>query len=198
MSTGALKYGAGREALIRAAIDVVAEEGLDAFSYRKVAQRAGVNNTLISHHFGSKDQLLEEATVWAVQRSQQLADLTLASAIDARLADLVTKMAVADPNLQVFQFYMVLAARRSPELQRISSNLYESYIGLMQRVLAHAGYPDDRIAARAVFAALDGLVLQQLTVSNIDEIHAAIVRLGELLAPATRPVDAEAEAGRGS
>ena len=191
MSVGALKYGAGREALIRAAIDVVAEEGLDGFSYRKVAQRAGVNNTLISHHFGSKDQLLEEATIWAVQRSQQLADLTLASAIDARLADLVTKMAVADPNLQVFQFSMILAARRSPELQRISGNLYESYIGLMQRVLAHAGYPDDRLAARAVFAALDGLVLQQLTVSTTDEIHAAIVRLGELLAPAPPSVRPE-------
>lgn len=42
MGMAGVKYGAGREALIRAAIDVVAEGGLDAFSYRKVAQRARV------------------------------------------------------------------------------------------------------------------------------------------------------------
>lgn len=186
MSIGALKYGAGREALIRAAIDVVAEGGLDGFSYRKIALRAGVNNTLISHHFGSKDILLEEATVWAVQRSQELADLTFASGIDHTLADMVTKMAVTDPNLQVFQFYMILAARRSPQLQRISRNLYESYIGLMQQLLKQAGYPHDKPAARALFAALDGLMLQQLMVANVDEIHQAIVRLGELIQPAAR------------
>lgn len=186
-----MKYGAGRDALIRATIDVIAEEGLDSFSYRKIGQRAGVNNTLISHHFGSKDNLLEEATVWAVQRTQELADLTLASGIDADLADMVTKMALADRNLQLFQFYMILGSRRSPELQRMACNLYESYISMMQRVLHRAGYPDDRLAARAVFAALDGLTLQQLTVSNMDEIHGAIVRLGELLRPRAAAVPAK-------
>ena len=45
-----MKYGAGREALLKAVVDVVAEEGLDGLSYKKVAERAGVNNTLIFHN----------------------------------------------------------------------------------------------------------------------------------------------------
>lgn len=181
MSIGEVKYGAGRAALIRAAIDVVAEEGLDAFSYRKVAQRARVNNTLISHHFGSKEALLEAATVWAVQRSQELADLTIASSLDSGFAQTLTKVVSDDPNLQIFQYYMILAARRSPELERISRNLYESYIGLVEHMLNHYGHRPDRAACRAIFAALDGLVLQQLTVADRSEIEGAIIRLGELI-----------------
>ncbi|MCH6471579.1 TetR/AcrR family transcriptional regulator [Sinomonas terrae] len=181
MTISELRYGIGREALIGAVIDVVAEEGLDGLSYRKVAQRAGVNNTLISHHFGSKEALLEAATVWAVQRSQQMADLTLASELDKDFAASLTRLVADEPNLQIFQYYMILASRRSPELGRMANNLYESYISLVERFLTHYGHRADRAAARAIFAALDGLVLQQLTVSSRDDIVAAIIRLGELI-----------------
>ncbi|NUP73360.1 MAG: TetR family transcriptional regulator [Sinomonas sp.] len=181
MTISEVRYGTGREALIRAVIDVVAEEGLDGLSYRKVAQRAGVNNTLISHHFGSKEALLEAATVWAVQRTQKLADLTLASALDRDFAETLTRIVGEEPNLQVFQYYMILASRRSPELGRIAGNLYESYIGMVQNVLVRHGQMPDRATARAVFAALDGLVLQQVTVATREEIAASIVRLGSLI-----------------
>lgn len=181
MTIRELKYGVGRHALIRAVIDVVAEEGLDAFSYRKVALRAGVTNTLISHHFGSKEALLEAATVWAVEKSQELANLTMAASLDSGFAKTLTRMVAEDPNLQVFQYYMILAARRSPELQRISANLYESYVGLVEHILTHYGHKPDRAGARAIFAALDGLVLQQLTVADQGEIEDAIIRLGDLI-----------------
>jgi AcrR family transcriptional regulator len=181
MTVSEVRYGTGREALIRAVVDVVAEEGLDGLSYRKVAQRAHVNNTLISHHFGSKEAMLEAATVWAVQRTQQRADLTLASAIDRDFAETLTRIVGEEPNLQVFQYSMILASRRSPELRRIAGNLYESYISMVQDVLVRYGYEPGRAAARAVFAALDGLVLQQVTVAEREEIVAAITRLGSLI-----------------
>lgn len=181
MTVSEVRYGTGREALLRAVVDVVAEEGLDGLSYRKVAQRAGVNNTLISHHFGSKEALLEAATVWAVQRTQQLADLTLASALDRDFAETLTRIVAEEPNLQVFQYYMILASRRSPELRRIAGNLYESYISMVQNVLVRYGHDPDRATARAVFAALDGLVMQQVTVAARDEIVTAVVRLGDLI-----------------
>ncbi|MGO4238053.1 TetR/AcrR family transcriptional regulator [Pseudarthrobacter sp. YAF2] len=181
---GQMKYGAGREALLKAVVDVVAEEGLDGLSYRKVAERAGVNNTLISHHFGSKGALLEAATQWAVGRSQEITDLTLASALDADFASTLTRLVTEEPNLQLFQYYMILASRRSLELQRIAERLYDSYISVLERVLNRYGWANDRDAARVVFSALDGLVLQQLTVCSRAETEAAIIRLGQLLAAA--------------
>lgn len=105
----------------------------------------------------------------------------MTSALDSDFARTLTKVVAEDPNLQIFRYCMILAARRSPELEKISSNLYESYIGVVEHILANYGHTPDRAGARAVFAALDGLVLQQLTVADRSEIEEAITRLGELI-----------------
>ena len=44
------------------------------------------------------------------------------------------------------------------------------------------GYPDRRPLARAVFASLESLSLQQLTIASPGEVKAAIADLDELLA----------------
>ena len=49
----ALNYDEGREALLQAAVRVVADKGLRGLTFRAVAEEAGVNNTLVVHHFGS-------------------------------------------------------------------------------------------------------------------------------------------------
>ena len=46
--------------LIEAGIDLVAKEGLDGFSLRKVAGLCGVSHAAPYSHFGNKDVLLEE------------------------------------------------------------------------------------------------------------------------------------------
>lgn len=51
-------YGQGREALIRAAVEVAAVRGLRGMTFRAVAEAAGVNNALIAHHFRNREGLL--------------------------------------------------------------------------------------------------------------------------------------------
>ncbi|MGW6172196.1 TetR/AcrR family transcriptional regulator [Arthrobacter sp. NPDC055138] len=180
-SEKAQKYGQGREALLAAVVALVAEQGLDAFSYRKVAERAGVNNTLISHHFGSKEALLEAATEWAVARSQQVTDLAAGSSLDEAFAERLTRIVAEEPHLQLFQYQMILASGRSEEMRRMAAALYESYLGVMLDTLEEYGLPRDKATARVIFAALDGLVLQQVTVASREEISASITKLGQLL-----------------
>jgi hypothetical protein len=48
------------------------------------------------------------------------------------------------------------------------------------------GIPRDRALTRLVFAALDGLVLQQLIFGDARDTDASIERLQELLAPLAR------------
>lgn len=176
------RYGNGRDALVRAAIDVVAEDGLDGLSFRKVALRAGVNNTLITHHFGSMEALLEAAADWATRQSQRFSEMTnIASPIDAEFAAGLVRLVSDDPNLQIFQYYMALAARRSPQLQNIAERLQESYVEGIGRALERYGYKGDGNAAHVVYAALDGLVFHQLTVPGVVDTEAAIVRLGSML-----------------
>ena len=62
-------YGTGREALLDAAVRVVARGGLRRLTYRAVAQEAGVTHGLVVHHFGSRDALIEEALAHAVRQS---------------------------------------------------------------------------------------------------------------------------------
>jgi len=48
----------GRAALVRAAREILAERGLPGITLREVAERAGVQATLVSYYFGGKEGLL--------------------------------------------------------------------------------------------------------------------------------------------
>lgn len=175
------KYGDGRDALLAAVVAVVAEKGLRGLTYRAVADYAGVNNTLISHHFGSRSALLEAAMEWASARSIRLSDLSATEEVNVEFAQALVELVQSEPELQLFQYEMILESRRKPELRPAAVKLYDSYVESMQQALRRHGYQDTAPLARAIFAALDGLVLQQLTVADTDSIRDAIVRVGELL-----------------
>lgn len=51
-----------REEILRRAFAAFAREGYDGVSLRALAAECGVSDSLISHHFGSKQQLWQEAT----------------------------------------------------------------------------------------------------------------------------------------
>lgn len=53
-------HGDLRDALIRAADDLLAEKGLEGFTLREAARRAGVSPAAPSHHFGGSPGLLTE------------------------------------------------------------------------------------------------------------------------------------------
>jgi len=52
--------GATRDALLRAAAELLAEKGAEAVSTREIASKAHVNNGLIHRHFRTKEALLRE------------------------------------------------------------------------------------------------------------------------------------------
>ena len=61
-------HGDLRAALIQAADDIIAEGGIEAFSLRAAAQRAGVSPGAPAHHFGSAKGLLTEVALLAFER----------------------------------------------------------------------------------------------------------------------------------
>ena len=64
-------HGDLRTALIRAADEIIAEGGIEAFSLRAAAQRAGVSPGAPAHHFGSAKGLLTEVALLAFERLGQ-------------------------------------------------------------------------------------------------------------------------------
>lgn len=68
-------HGDLREALIRATDDILADEGLEGFSLRKAARRAGVSPAAPAHHFGSAAGLLTEVAILGYEElARQLTD----------------------------------------------------------------------------------------------------------------------------
>lgn len=182
-----IPYGQGRAAMLDAAIEVVAERGLRGLTYRAVAERAGVNNTLVAHHFGSRSGLLEAALAHATERTLE----RFAAAVDDSRPltdDLVTRFVGDDLALQVFQYELLLESRRTPALHDSLVLQYETYVDAWQDLLHRAGLDgSDRALARALLAATDGLVLQQLHVAPVAEVEAAMRRLRALLEAAQTP-----------
>ncbi len=164
------RYGEGREALLAAAIRVVGTSGLRNLTYRAVAQEAGVTHGLVAHHFGSRDALLEEALQYAMQISVDTSSISPASgSLDdfaITLADLVS----ADPDLQAFQFELVLESRRRPEIRPYAEAIYENYRAAVRRSMTSFGIDDDDFAD-LVFAALDGLAFQQVAFGTKDQTN---------------------------
>jgi AcrR family transcriptional regulator len=184
IGTGRPSYGEGREALMSAVVRIVAAKGLRGVTYRAVAGEAGVNHNLISHHFGSIETLLTATMEWAVKRAIENTELALFADLDERYAEALIASVSAEPEVHVFQFEMLLEARRRPELRETSRRLYENYVSSVHNALRSRGIEGDEELCSAIFASLDGLMLQFLTISNPASIRSAVVRLGQLLADA--------------
>ena len=155
-------YGTGREALLAATVFVVARKGLRGATFRAVADRAGVNNSLVAHHFGTRDALIEAALEWSVQQSIGMSQLEALPGTEEEFCRSILALIAENPDLQIFQYEMILEARRRPELGAAVRKLYSSYVSALSDGLRRIGVDTRAGTAEAVFAALDGLVLQLL------------------------------------
>jgi AcrR family transcriptional regulator len=169
-------YGKGREALLRAAVRVVATSGLRNLTYRAVAKEACVTHGLVAHHFGSRDALLKEALRYSLRISIDASSLESGTGRLEDFARDLPEFVDKEPDLQAFQYELILESRRRPELRPYVEELYNHYRGAAQRELARLGIRDPAIAD-IVYAALDGLVFQQISVGGPDATRRVIEAL---------------------
>jgi len=142
-----------------------------------------VNNTLVAHHFGSRDALIAAALDWAAEQSISASRLREAAALGHSFTESLLELLLAEPELQVFQYEMILEARRRPELAEAVSALYENYVSALAEGLSSSGLTHNvQVVARTLFAALDGLVLQYLAgvdraliAASLEEVHEVLL-----------------------
>jgi len=175
-------YGTGRTALLEAAVRVVARGGLRNLTYRAVAEEAGVTHGLVVHHFGSRDALIEEAVTHAIRSSLSASALEAVAGGPDGFAAGLTDMVEAGPELQAFQYELLLEARRRPELLTHLRGLYEEYFESSRRGLEQVlPGPVSPGLSRLVFAALEGLVLHQLVFGERAATEDALAELRGVL-----------------
>jgi DNA-binding transcriptional regulator YbjK len=162
---------ARREAILRAAVAVVGEDGPDALTHRAVAERAGVPLSATTYYFASKEELFQAAVELSaseeVARLERLVldlaprDLTpadwareVAAALSSDLAD--------EPARPVAFYEFMLEAARRPALRGEVARWETAQLRLADVGLRAVGSNDPATDAMLVVATITGLVLAQL------------------------------------
>lgn len=166
-------YGRGRDALIRATVAVVARRGLRGMTFRSVAEEAGVRNSLITYHFGSREALLVAAVQSAVSESIARS-LPVDGHFDGGLVRTLVEAVRSDPDLQAFHYEVLLESRRNPQLAPLAEMLTDGYLEAIRGALIEQGYERPDVLARLIHIALDGTVLQQLTAPQLAHTEEAL------------------------
>ena len=137
-------HGDLRDALIRAADELLSERGLEGFTLRETARRAGVSPAAPSHHFGGTAGLLTEV---AAVGYQELADRlkiagetrTPAECLKAQGVAYV-RFAVDFPGRFHLMFRHDLLLKEQPSLEQATGQARDA---LEKTVLAIRGQPEN-------------------------------------------------------
>jgi DNA-binding transcriptional regulator YbjK len=173
-----------REALLDAAILLIARDGLDAVSHRAVAREAEASPALTTYYFESKTDLIAQAfqhfvergapgisEVWA--RAHAILDRVEAGLSRAkgaeRLAELAAGFVCLNPRPQpdgvAFELAFLYQPRLEPELARIVRAYRERIIAPAVKFCARAGSAAPQEDAALLIGAILRLEFEQIAVA---------------------------------
>ena len=182
---------ARREALLDAVLQVVAEQGVDAVTHRRVAEVAALPLASTTYWFSSKEHLLTAALERAAERDITRLRAFLAEATDATADPLgLTVRAILDPIEESAQasrgwllatYALVLEGARRPALRHVTTSWSEAYLDTLVPLLAAAGSRHPRSDAELLLAAADGLLVDQLASGEDSDLAPRLRRLAVAL-----------------
>ncbi len=171
----------GRDALINATVQVVAEHGMRGLTYRTVAKVAGVTHGLVAHHFGSREALITAAFREKARTREASAELNPGTGRVEDIGSNLSAIVESAPYEQRYQYEMILEAMRKPELLEDVQKTYQTFREAIRDELRLAGADDLDALAQVVYAALDGLVIQQLVTGDAQATRVAVARLQSII-----------------
>jgi AcrR family transcriptional regulator len=169
-----------REKLLEAVIQIAGREGPHVVTHRSVAARAEVTHGLVRHYFGTRQAMLEEALELAARAD--IDDVRLATdRADDFAEGLITTGDEGWPR-RVLQFDIALSAIRGTTDPSLATRPYEQWIAEVGRTLRALDIDDpDGSWAALLFAAIDGLSIQDALGNAPERTEAALRHLRELL-----------------
>lgn len=153
------QYGDGREALLRATVDIVATRGLRGLTFRAVGNAAGVNNALIAHHFGNREGLLIATLQWTTEVAIVESELPSATERFSSFEQALQLTADQFRDFLAFQYEMIIEASRNDRFREPVAELYRAFFTAL---MPDSASSSDALT-RAQFATFDGLILQMIS-----------------------------------
>lgn len=130
-------HGDLRSALLLAAEAELSERGVEGFSLRSVAKRAGVSHAAPAHHFGDVQGLLTALSAEGFRRFQATLDAREVGAADARDRAIragqgYLEFALARPTLFRLIFSSTKPDFSDPDLAAAGDAAYSHLVGLIE------------------------------------------------------------------
>lgn len=180
-----------RDQLLDETLALVSEGGLGAVTHRAVERAAGVPHGSVTYHFGSRDDLIDAlvermVATCAAQVSEIAHSVSMALAgpaargdgggldVDA-VAEALIGWMDGTRQVQLARLELELAAARDPRLRRRMTEAAQIFWRMCEPIVLAMGSEAPQLDARAMGAAVDGLLLDHLAHDPVDP---AVVRAG--------------------
>jgi AcrR family transcriptional regulator len=188
-----------RRAMLDAAIDIVAEDGVGALTFRTLEQRAEAAHGSVRYHFKTRRLLLadvlrhlateDDRALRELLAGTDLAAYTDRHSVGELVAAILAEFVGASRRRTLARYELFLYAARRPELQPDVTRWRATFFRLAEPLLASMGNPDPATAARFFMSAFDGVLLGLLTDPDAD-FAAATTHYFQALLSALTPVGA--------
>jgi TetR/AcrR family transcriptional regulator, regulator of biofilm formation and stress response len=189
-----------RERLLEVTIELVAREGIDAVTHRRVAELAQVPLGSTTYYFASREEMLVEA-LQSFGRQEiaalraRLAEPPARRPSRRRYVDELVEFMVPqlgdDHWRTLAQYTLLCEAARRPELEPVAREWNQAWWAVLEEFFQALKVPDPGLEARMLLAMLDGFLLQQLAAPDPDFVAG-------VLKPALRRVFARVQPAGGS
>jgi len=181
---------ARREALLEAALRIVAETGPEAVTHRRVAEVAELPLASTTYWFESKEHLLTAAIELAAERdtARLLAYAAgvpddadaIDAAVDAIAEPLGTRPQAGRGSLMA-TYALLLEAARRPALREVARRWTNVYLLSLSPLLERAGSQRPREDTELLLGAADGLLIEQLATGETSDLRPRLRRLAAAL-----------------
>ncbi|MEV0050821.1 TetR family transcriptional regulator [Saccharopolyspora shandongensis] len=157
-----LKGERRRRAIIDATLRVVARDGVAAVSHRNIAREAGVPPASIAYYFAGIDDLLVATLLESCETLINEIDRLSGQVRDGSdwprvIAEALAAMVRDQRERTLGEYELYLLAARRPALRPAARRWIEVATGFL-----NGGAGGDEPVVRALFAAIDGLLMQAL------------------------------------
>lgn len=168
-----------REKALEAAVELLGTQGLRALTHARVDDAAGIPRGSTSNYFRTRAALVAGVVEWIGEQEMagQDAPGALPDTVEG-FADLLTAMVeqLTGPNRTrtTARYTLFLEGTHDDEVRRLLLVGRARFRGLTEAAMAALGAPDPAVAATAVMAACEGLIMHRIAVDSDVDVAAAI------------------------
>ena len=184
------KTAARRQEIVDAAVEVFGTVGYNKGSIREVAERVGISQAGLLHHFPSKEHVLEAVLTWRDDDARKLMGDPFPTGVDL-LRGIVELARINAERPQLIELHVIVSGEGTSAehpLHDYFVRRYEYVFELFKGAFDEAAERgelrpgvDSAVSSRAVIALLDGLQLQWLLHRDQVDMAAELRRYLQLL-----------------